>query len=98
MRIARQEFVLIFFAQSDQLLEECVRFFFDREHLCAEVELDVYGYLVIPASAAMDLFACVTDPLREQTLHLRMDVFDVLVDREAACPDLGEDLLAGLAG
>src|SRR5690606_30881924 len=49
-----------------------------------EIHFQVYQYLVVPGSSAMDFFSGVANMLRQHKLYLRVDVFYPVFDSEAA--------------
>ena len=76
-----------------QQAEQALHVLDDLLDLTAQENPQVDQYLVVSRTSAVNLLARVADPFGEQELHLRMDVFDTFVDREASGYDVGMNFL-----
>ena len=84
MGIARHEHLLVLLRLLYQFVEERLHLVGDVHQLVAREELQVDQHLVVARAAGVNLLSHVAEAARQQHLHLRVDVLDVVLDGELA--------------
>src|SRR5574344_853912 len=82
MCITRHQHILVFVTLGDEYIEKMFNIFCYIFYLFASKELEVKKDLIITRTTTMDLFTYITKFACKHKFHLRMYIFDTILDNE----------------